>query len=470
MAVITPLRDSPIPALVPAAPMYRELDVRAPRYTSYPTADRFVEAFDADSYRSWLGKRSLTAKGPLALYVHLPFCASDCHFCACSRVVSGNYTRALRYLRHVEREARLVRDALGGHPQVACLHLGGGTPTYYHDADLVQLLRGLRATFAFAAGGEYSVELDPRVTSPETVALLAGMGFNRISLGVQDFDADVQRAVHREQSADATERIVAAARAAGVRSINVDLICGLPRQSVERFGATIGRVVAMRPERIALYQYAHLPQRYRSQRHIREIELPSPEERLAIFSTAISRLVSSGYVYIGLDHFALPSDDLAQAHRAGRLRRDFQGYSCRPDYDLIGLGASAISRVGPIYAQNQRALGDYGDAIEHGSLPVMRGVELSSDDLVRRSVIMGLLCQGSVSFESVEIAHLIDFRAYFASELNALAPMIEQGLVTFDHEWLSVTGAGRLYLRAICAVFDRYLAGRRARDGFSRIL
>lgn len=470
MAVITLLRDTPVAALVPSARAFREMDVRAPRYSSYPTADRFVEAFDADAYQGWLGKRPLTARGPLSLYVHLPFCASDCHFCSCNRVVTGNYSRALRYLRCVEQEARLVRDALGSEARIGCLHLGGGTPTYYHDTDLVQLMRSLRATFPFEASGDFSIEVDPRVTAPETIGLLAGLGFNRISVGVQDLDPDVQRAVHREQAADATERIVDAARAAGVRSVAIELMCGLPRQSVERFGATIARIAALRPDRVAIYPYAHRPQRHRSQRHIREIELPSAEERFAICSMATSRLVSAGYTFIGLDHFALPEDGLAQAHRAGTLRRDFQGYSCRPDGDLIGLGASAISRVGPVYAQNLLAPADYGDAIEQGMLPVARGIELGSDDLVRRAVIMGLQCQGSVSFESIEIAHLVDFRTYFHAELEALAPMVEQGLLVLDDEWLSVTSAGRLFLRAICAVFDRYLADRRARAGFSGIL
>ncbi len=442
-----------------------------PRYTSYPTADRFVEAFDAAAYRHWLRNRNVGGFArPLGLYVHLPFCGTICYYCACNKIVTKDHGRSAKYLKYLQREIRILADCLGDDRAIGQMHWGGGTPTFLSDAELDELMRMLQSEFDFAASGEYAIEIDPRTVTQERVALLARLGFDRMSLGVQDFDPEVQRAIHRVQGFDETQAVIRAARQHGFRSVNVDLIYGLPKQTLEGFSRTLDQVIRCDPDRIALYSYAHLPTLFKPQRRIAEADMPPPETKLELLTTAISRLDSAGYAYIGMDHFAKPEDDLAVAQRQGRLTRNFQGYSAAGDADILGLGVSAISTVGPVHAQNVKTLDEYYGRLDSGALPVMRGIELGADDLVRRAVIQALACHFEVSKEAIAIAHLIDFDRYFSVELAELKEMEKESLVTVSHEWITVTPQGRLLVRAICAVFDRYLRADHARSRYSKII
>jgi oxygen-independent coproporphyrinogen-3 oxidase len=442
-----------------------------PRYTSYPTADRFVEAFDAGVYTRWLGKRGLGGMGrPLSMYVHLPFCDTVCFYCACNKVVTRDHGRAATYLRYLEREAALVSDALDGDRRLAQLHWGGGTPTFLQPAELRELMGIIGRHFRLDPEGEYSIEVDPRSVAPGTMTLLAELGMNRVSIGVQDFDDVVQKAVNRVQSEEMTRAVVEEARAAGFRSVNLDLIYGLPKQNVVGFNRTLERVIGLRPDRIALYSYAHLPHMFKPQRRILEQDLPTPDGKLSMLTLAIRRLEGAGYVYIGMDHFALPEDELAVAQRRGRLHRNFQGYSTHADSDLVALGVTAIGAVGPTYVQNVRSLDEYYDRLDRGMLPVLRGVELTADDLLRRTIIQSLMCHGSVSIEAIEIAYLIDFKRYFAEELEDLRSFIDDGLVQIDAEWLGVTDRGRMLVRAVCMVFDRYLRTQMRTASYSKVI
>jgi oxygen-independent coproporphyrinogen-3 oxidase len=353
---------------------------------------------------------------------------------------------------------------------VSQLHFGGGTPTFLSDEGLRELMGMLRRSFSLAPGGEYSIEVDPRTVTVDRLALLAELGFNRLSFGVQDFDPEVQKAVHRIQPAEQVFELVAAARRLGFESVNVDLIYGLPRQTPESFDRTLAQVAELRPDRIALYAYAHLPERFKAQRRIITAELPGASAKVSMLARSLDAFMSAGYVYVGMDHFALPEDALAVAKRQGRLHRNFQGYSTQPDCDLIGLGVSAIGRVGATYSQNAKTLEEYYDFIDQGRLPVVRGLALSRDDLVRRTVIMALMCQGEVLFEPVDQAWLIDFRQYFAAELEQLREMQGQGLVRVNDEGIEVTALGWFFVRGVAMVFDRYLQADRNRARFSRII
>ncbi|MEY2685322.1 MAG: Oxygen-independent coproporphyrinogen-III oxidase, partial [Pseudomonadota bacterium] len=350
------------------------------------------------------------------------------------------------------------------------LHLGGGTPTFLSDAELEDLMAMLRRHFNLVAGGEYSVEVDPRTVTPQRLEHLYRLGFNRLSFGVQDFDPAVQKAVHRMQPAEQVFALVEAARHIGFESVNVDLIYGLPLQTPESFARTLEQLKNLRPERVALYAYAHLPTRFKPQRRILSAELPSPSEKLSMLSMSLDALGEAGYVYVGMDHFALPDDALAVAKRQGRLHRNFQGYSTQPDCDLIALGVSAIGRVGATYSQNAKTLDEYYDALDQGRLPIVRGLVLTRDDLVRRSVIMALMCQGRLDFESVSLAHLIDCKAYFAREIEQLADLEQAGLVRVSPSGIEVTAAGWYFVRAIAMVFDKNLQQDQDRARFSKII
>lgn len=453
--------------------LLRRFDVPGPRYTSYPTADRFVEAFRQEDYVLALSQRRLDAAAlalPLSLYVHIPFCESLCYYCACNKIITKHHDRADVYLRYLSREIDLHTAHCGTGQVVSQLHLGGGTPTFLSDDGLRQLMATLRRSFTFAPGGEYSIEVDPRTVTAERLAVLAELGFNRLSFGVQDFDAEVQKAVHRIQPADQVFALVEASRALGFESVNVDLIYGLPRQTPESFDRTLAQVVQLRPDRIALYAYAHLPDRFKPQRRIISTELPTASSKVTMLSRSLDTFMGAGYVYVGMDHFALPTDALAVAKRQGRLHRNFQGYSTQPDCDLIGLGVSAIGRVGATYSQNAKSLEEYYDHLDQGRLPVVRGLALNRDDLVRRAVIMSLMCQGELQFEPMELAWLIDFRKYFALELEQLEAMAEQGLVVLSSEGVKVSPMGWFFVRGIAMVFDRYLQADRNRARFSRII
>ncbi|MGV1046540.1 oxygen-independent coproporphyrinogen III oxidase [Limnohabitans sp.] len=448
-------------------------DVPGPRYTSYPTADRFVEAFGEADYLQALDQRKSGAIGkvtPLSLYVHIPFCESLCYYCACNKIITKHKDRAATYLRYLTREVQLHTAHLGMGQSVSQLHLGGGTPTFLSDDELRELMHMLRRHFEFVPGGEYSVEVDPRTVDEQRLAVLAELGFNRLSFGVQDFDPAVQKAVHRVQPAQQVFDLVAAARRLGFESVNVDLIYGLPLQTPESFERTLAQVNELRPDRIALYAYAHLPERFKPQRRIHAAELPSGGAKVAMLSSSLDAFTEAGYVYIGMDHFALPDDALAVAKRQGRLHRNFQGYSTQADCDLIALGVSSIGRVGATYSQNAKTMEEYCDLLDQGHLPVVRGLALTRDDLIRRAVIMALMCQGQLQFESINLAWLVDFKKYFSAELAQLDDMQGQGLVQLSDTGIQVTGMGWFFVRGVAMVFDRYLQADRNRTRFSKII
>lgn len=450
-----------------------KFDVPGPRYTSYPTADRFVEAFGEADYIQALEQRRTGPAAmalPLSLYVHIPFCESLCYYCACNKIITKHHSRSAPYLGYLSKEVDLHVARIGAGQTVSQLHLGGGTPTFFSDDELAELMAMLRRNFNLVAGGEYSIEVDPRTVDETRLQALAELGFNRLSFGVQDFDPAVQKAVHRIQPAEKVFALVEAARRIGFESINVDLIYGLPKQTPESFDRTLAQVAELRPDRIALYAYAHLPERFKPQRRIIAIDLPGAPNKVAMLARSLAAFEAAGYDYIGMDHFALPNDALAVAKRQGRLHRNFQGYSTQPDCDLIGLGVSAIGKIGATYSQNAKTLDEYQYLIDHGHLPVARGLAVSRDDLLRRAVIMALMCQGEVLFESIELAHLIDFRRYFAAELERLREMEEQGLVRLTDTGIEVTPMGWFFVRGVAMVFDKYLQADRTRARFSKII
>jgi oxygen-independent coproporphyrinogen-3 oxidase len=461
------------PVLIDTA-LVRKYDKPGPRYTSYPTADRFIEAYDMRAHCTTLQQRSVAwgpaaSKQPLSLYVHVPFCNTICFYCGCNKVVTKDHGRSAKYLRYLEREFQLVAKMLEGNRRAEQVHLGGGTPTFLSAEELRTLMRMLGENFELAPG-EYAIEIDPRTVDSEKIAALGQLGFNRMSLGVQDFNPEVQRAVNRIQSEEETALAIEVARKHGVTSINVDLIYGLPKQNVFGFDHTLDRVIALKPDRIALYSYAHLPGLFKPQRRIAAEDLPSAEEKLQIMVLAIKKLTEAGYVYVGMDHFALPHDELAVAARQAGLHRNFQGYSTRPDSDLIAFGISAISKVGATYSQNVKTLDEYYDRLDRGELPVLRGIELTADDLLRRAVIQSLMCRFELSIEAIEIAHLIDFGQYFADECERLKELEAEGLVKLEPGWISVTPRGRLLVRTVAMVFDRHLARGEQRERYSKVI
>jgi oxygen-independent coproporphyrinogen-3 oxidase len=449
----------------------RRFDVNGPRYTSYPTADRFVEAFGAEAYRSWLGRRTVGGSGrPLSLYVHIPFCNTICYYCACNKIITKDHGRSAKYIKYLGKELAMQAEALDGNRDVIQLHWGGGTPTFLAHDEMKRLMELINQHFRLLPGGEYSIEVDPRKVDRETVRLLAELGFNRMSVGVQDFEPAVQEAVNRIQTLEETKLVIDSAREFGFKGISVDLIYGLPKQNVISFNRTLEEVLQLGPDRLSIYNYAHLPGLAKPQRRISESELPSPDAKLQILQLAIRRLTDAGYVFIGMDHFAKPDDELAVAQRQGRLHRNFQGYSTHAEADLLAFGVSAIGKVGPTYCQNYRTLDEYYDALDDNRLPVMRGLELTADDLLRRSIIQALMCHFELSIESVEIAHLIDFKSYFAAELADLREMEQAGLLSIDSQWITVLPKGRMLVRVIAMAFDRYLRTDRERARYSKVI
>ena len=444
---------------IPDADLLRRFDIAGPRYTSYPTADRFHAGIDAERHGETLALRAFgpAATQPLSVYVHIPFCESVCYYCACNKVVTRHHERAAVYVDALEAEMALVHRRLGARALVSQLHFGGGTPTFLADLELSMLMALLHRHFRLAADAEISIEVDPRTIDVARLRHLRTLGFNRLSFGVQDFDPDVQRAVHREQSLESVTALMGAARDLGFRSINVDLIHGLPRQTPTSFARTIDQVAALRPDRIALYGYAHLPHRFKPQRRIDTAALPPAPDKLRMLAGAIAGFIARGYSYIGMDHFALADDPLAVAKREGRLHRNFQGYSTQPDCDLVALGVSAISKVGASFAQNVKTLPEYYAALREGRLPVERGLTLDQDDLVRRDAIMALMCQGRLEFDPIERSHGIVVADYFAPELERLRQFAADGLVTVDARGVQVTPMGWFFVRAVAMAFDRYL-------------
>ncbi len=438
--------------------LIRRFDVAGPRYTSYPTADRFRPDFSAADYAAGLRERGGDVHTPLSLYVHIPFCETLCYYCGCNKIPTKNHARSGPYLDQVEQEMGMVAGLLGARLPVTQLHWGGGTPTFLSDAEAERLMGMTRRHFALQPGGEYSIEIDPRKVSAARVAHLAALGFNRMSVGIQDFDPAVQQAVNRIQSYEETRDVIAAARANGFASISVDLIYGLPRQNAFNFAATLEQVIALRPERVALYSYAHLPQRFTPQRRIHAADLPEPQAKLVLLGLAIRRLAHAGYVYIGMDHFALPDDELARAQQQGKLQRNFQGYSTQADLDLLAFGVSGISKLGRQYIQSVKTVEAYGAALAAGGLPVERGLSLSADDLVRRDAIQRLMCDFALDLQALAQRHgLHDAADHFAADLQRLQPLEQAGLLQREGLKLRVTPQGRLLVRIIAMQFDRPL-------------
>lgn len=467
----TPVHDTHPGLLSFDAKLVRKYDGLGPRYTSYPTADRFTDAFGpAELSQALRERRAGGPSQPLSLYVHLPFCNTICFYCACNKVVTKDRSRSAKYLGYVGREIRALAAQVDASSPVRQLHWGGGTPTFLSPDELSLLARMLRDHFAFDRDAECSIEIDPRKVDAQTVALLAEIGFNRMSVGVQDFDPDVQKAVNRIQGEAETLAVLDAARAQGFRSLNVDLIYGLPRQTMPGFGVTLDKVIAAAPDRIALYSYAHVPHLFKPQRRIVVAELPAPETKLAILELAIDRLTDAGYAHIGMDHFARPDDELALAQRKGQLHRNFQGYSTHADCDLLAFGISAIGKIGPTYSQNLRTLDEYYERIDADRLPAFRGHRLSADDLLRRDVIQALMCSFAVDFAAIGETHGIAFDRYFGPELEALGPLAEDGLVDVSTRGIAVTPRGRLLVRTVAMVFDRFLREAREQARYSRVI
>lgn len=458
---------------IPSAELIRRFDVSGPRYTSYPTADRFVEAFSADQVAQVLGQRYNGPAAmllPFSLYVHIPFCESLCYYCARNKIITRHHEASQTYLRYLSRELDLYTAHLGTAQRLSQVHLGGGTPTFLNDDELSQLMGLLRRNFTFAPRAEYAIEVDPRTVDASRLATLAELGFNRLSFGIQDFDPSVQKAVNRFQPAEQVFALMESARSLSFESVNVNLIYGLPQQTPESFERTLAQVCELRPDRIALHGYEHLPSRFKPQRRIIVAELPFAGARLLMLSSSLAAFQKAGYVAVGMDHFALPGDALAVAKRQGRLHRNLQGYSDQPDCDLISLGVSATGKVGATYSQNAETLEEYYDCLDQGRLPVVRGLALSRDDLVRRSVIMALMCQGQLDFESIDLSYLLDFKSYFAAELETLRGMQEQGMVEVNESGIQVSDMGGFFVRGVAMVFDRYLQADRNRARFSRII
>jgi oxygen-independent coproporphyrinogen-3 oxidase len=451
----------------------QQYDRPGPRYTSYPTAVEFNDSFDHAAYVGRLEAAAGATDEPLSLYVHLPFCEARCAYCGCAVVITQKREVAGRYLGYLEREIAQLAAMLRGRRRVVQLHWGGGTPTYLSVPQMRRLHDVIRRHFDLAPDGEQAIEIDPRVTSGEQLDALRALGFNRLSMGVQDFTPEVQEAIGRHQSEAETRRLYEHARRAGFDSINVDLIYGLPRQAVASFGRTLDAVVAMRPERVAVYSYAHVPWLRPHQKAIAAADLPGRELKFELFGAAVRTFLTAGYQPIGMDHFALPHDELAVAARDRRLHRNFMGYTTRPASDMLGVGVSAIGDVRGAFAQNIKKLPAYYAALDAGAFPIERGYILSHDDLVRRQVIADLMCNFHCASAAIEGRFGLAFESYFASELERLvAPEgpVAHGFLRVDGEGLTVTAEGRLFVRNICMTFDRYLPSHDSRPVFSRTI
>jgi len=449
--------------------LIRRYDVAGPRYTSYPTALQMHDGFGESDYRA-AAQRSNRLERPLSLYFHIPFCDTVCYYCACNRIVTGDHSRAVPYLANLHREIELQGD-LFGHRPVHQLHWGGGTPTFISMMQMSELMEKTRAHFRLLNddSGDYSIEIDPRSISAGTMAGLRSLGFNRASLGVQDFEPKVQLAVNRVQTYDQTASVMKAARQQGFRSLNVDLIYGLPLQTVASFDETLRRVLDLGPDRLSVFNYAHMPHLFKTQRQIDASQLPSPAVKLEILQHTVATLTGAGYVYIGMDHFARPDDELARAQKQGTLQRNFQGYTTHGDCDLVGMGITSISMVDDCYSQNEKTPETYAHALAEGRLPVSRGVRLTADDAVRRDAIMALICEKRLDMTVFSREHQLDFSRYFRSELDVLRAMAADGLLSVGPDVIQVLPAGALLLRNICMVFDTYLPGRESQR-FSRAI
>ena len=442
------------------------LPASGPRYTSYPTADRFHDGFRQPEYTAVLGNTLSGSLKPVSLYVHIPFCNVICYYCGCNKIITKDTGKADEYLTYLEKEMALLAPHLHGKHQLAQLHFGGGTPTFLSDAQLERVFRMIREHFELLPDGEYSIEIDPRKVSRESVFKLGELGFNRMSVGIQDFDPKVQAAVNRIQTVEETREVIEAAREAGFKSISVDLIYGLPHQSVQSIKPTLETVLSLSPDRLALYHYAHLPHIFKPQRRIDTNAVPSSEEKLDILQYAVKLLDERGYVFIGMDHFAKPEDELAIALREGRLQRNFQGYSTYADCDLVAIGVSSIGKIGDTYSQNERDLEQYYAALDNNRLPIMRGFQLSDDDVMRRQIIQDLMCRFALELSD----YRADFAEYFAEEIPDLQRIAELGLIEWQPETgsLKVTPKGRFLIRNIAMIFDYYLRHKETKAKYSQ--
>ncbi len=449
--------------------LVKKYDRPGPRYTSYPTAPQFHGGFTAPAYQEAARQSNRPPAKPLSVYIHIPFCESLCYYCACNKIITHRLERAAEYLEYLKKEIRLQGQLFERSRRLTQLHLGGGTPTYFSQDQLAELMEALQAAFSLEPDGshEFSLEVDPRTVTPQRIHGLRQLGFNRLSFGVQDFDPQVQKAVNRVQSEEQVRELVLAAREACFSSVSVDLIYGLPLQTASSFETTLDKLAHLRPDRIAAYSYAHLPEMVRAQKLIRPEDMPPPERKLELLELTIRRLTAAGYVYIGMDHFSLPGDELAMAQKNGSLQRNFQGYSTHADCDLIGLGITSIGKVGDSYSQNQKELPEYYAALDQGQLPIFRGYQLNKDDRIRQEIILSLMCHGHIDFGEVEQIHGIQFTDYFAEALASLDEAVRDGLVEISSSHLQLLPRGQLMLRNIAMAFDAYL-GEKQQGRFSR--
>ncbi|WP_353572080.1 oxygen-independent coproporphyrinogen III oxidase [Candidatus Albibeggiatoa sp. nov. BB20] len=450
--------------------LIQRYDKAGPRYTSYPTAVQFHEGFASSEYLDY-AKNSNVGNTPLSLYFHIPFCDTVCFYCACNKIATKNHQLAVEYLQRLLKEIELQGALFDKQRPVTQLHWGGGTPTFLNLDEMRQLMDTTRKHFNVLDDdtGEYSIEIDPREADANTVKLLRELGFNRMSLGVQDFDPKVQKAVNRIQTEAETFAVLDAARNEGFRSISIDLIYGLPHQTRDSFKTTLDKILQVEPERLSIFNYAHLPKMFKPQRRISEDDLPTPAQKLDVLQMTINYLLEAGYVYIGMDHFAKPDDELAVAQRNGTLYRNFQGYATHADCDLVAMGSTSISKVGSSYSQNVKTLEEYYAKIDNNELAVFRGIALTDDDVLRREVITQLICHFGLSIPSIEQQFNIEFKQYFAQEWIELAKLQDDGLITFDDQKIEIVPAGRLLVRNICMVFDIYL--RQAKEQhFSKVI
>jgi oxygen-independent coproporphyrinogen-3 oxidase len=466
-----PASNPALPAICFDEELIKRYDGRGPRYTSYPTALQFSERLGEAEYRA-NAVNSNAGGAPLSLYVHIPFCHSLCYYCGCNKIVTRNQARVERYMEMLHKEILMQSELFDRSRQTRQLHFGGGTPTYLDDDQMNALMAALRSAFNFdeSDSREFSIEVDPRTVDADGIRYLTDLGFNRLSLGIQDFDPAVQQAVNRLQSYEDVSNLVKAAKAADFKSISFDLIYGLPHQDVNSFDATLDRVIGLRPDRLAVYNYAHLPERFKGQRMIDAGDIPAPTTKLDILHHTIDRLSECGYVYIGMDHFALPGDDLVQARGNGTLQRNFQGYSTHGECDLVGLGVSSISSIGNVYAQNAVTTMEYETVIEDGHLPIKKGIAVDDDDLLRAEVIQALMCYDRLDFDDFDAGHGIEFSDYFKSELERLKPLAEDELIELEPRGIGITPKGRLLLRSIAMVFDRHMAEVDSEKRFSRAI
>ena len=446
--------------------LIQKYNYSGPRYTSYPTALEFAESFSEDDFQQAVKRYP---ERPLSLYVHIPFCHKLCYFCGCNKIVTRQQHKADQYLDALEQEI-VHRAPLFAGRKVSQLHWGGGTPTYLNKAQISRLMQLLRGHFDFCADAEISIEVDPREIELDVLDHLRGEGFNRLSMGVQDFNKEVQRLVNREQDEDFIFALLNHAREIGFTSTNIDLIYGLPKQTPESFAFTLSRVAELNPDRLSVFNYAHLPTLFAAQRKIKDADLPTAQQKLDILQETITSLTDAGYQFIGMDHFARPDDELAVAQREGVLHRNFQGYTTQGDSDLLGLGVSAISMIGDCYAQNQKELKAYYQQVDELGNALWRGIALTKDDCIRRDVIKALICNFRLDFAAVEQAWDLDFQTYFSEDLALLAPLAKDGLADVNKKGIQVTAKGRLLIRNICMCFDAYLRQKARLQQFSRVI